>query len=601
MKKRIFSIILSICMVLMLAPISAKAMKIYVDLSITGEATLTLEVESGDSIDNVKEKIKNQTGYPKEQQILKYNETVLENGRTLADYNIQKEKTLVLSLAVPEGLTYTISGNEVTITDYNGSATEIAIPATIDSKPVTAIGNFAFESCYSLTSINIPAGVTSIGDSAFEHCDSLTSIDIPSSVTSIGHQAFYLCSSLTSIDIPSSVISIGNAAFGGCSVLTSITIPSSVRSIGSGVFNGCTSLKSITIPSSVTSIGAYAFYGCSGLESIFLPDGLVVSNASIRNEATKVRYSLDQTTGEVTITEIELGTGKTSVAIPDMIYGYPVLAVAAGEQSMVGDHTCKGGTATCTAKALCVLCGKEHGDFAHSYTAKTIKTEALKIAGTCQSKAVYYYSCAACGEVEDNDNHTFTGEIDSSKHNLENIPAKAATVTETGNKEYWHCKDCGKYFSDKDGKNSIELADTVIAKLPPEIIYGKGQSVTEGEAKELTFRSNAAFGDFIRVELDGKILDAANYTVKEGSTIVTLKADYMGALSVGEYTIGIVSISGTASATFTVNAKAVVDNNNSPQTGDNSYMVLWITLLFVSGGLFAATGIYSKEKKHSVN
>ena len=585
MKKRIFTIILCICMVLMLAPISAKAMEIYVDLSITGEATLTLEVESGDSIDNVKEKIKTQTGYPKEQQILKYNETVLENGRTLADYNIQRENTLVLSLAVPEGLQYTISGNEVTITGYTGSATEIVIPGTIDSKPVTAIGNFAFENCYSLTSINIPAGVTSIGNSAFESCYNLTSIDIPSSVTSIGHQAFYLCGSLTSIDIPSSVTSIGNAAFGGCSVLTSINIPATVTSVGYGVFDGC-----------------------RGLESIFLPEGLDVSNASIRSEATKVKYSLDQTTGEVTITGIELGTGKTSVAIPDTIYGYPVVAVAAGEQSKVGTHTCKGGTATCTAKALCVLCGKEHGDLiAHSYTAETIKTEALKTAGTCRSEAVYYYSCAVCGEVEGDDSHTFTGGIISSNHNLENIPAKAATVTETGNKEYWHCKDCGKYFSDKDGKNSIDLKDTVTQKLPPEIIEGMGQSLTAGEAKELIFRSNAAFGDFIRVELDGKTLDAANYTVKEGSTIVTLKADYVGALSAGEHTIGIVSTSGTATTTFTVKAKTVVDENTnpaqtvendteSPRTGDNSHMVLWIALLFVSGSLLTVTGVYSKKK-----
>ena len=223
---------------------------------------------------------------------------------------------------------------------------------------------------------------------------------------------------------------------------------------------------------------------------------------------------------------------------------------------------------------------------------------------------MYYYSCAVCGEVEGEDSHTFTGGINSSNHNLENIPAKAATVTEIGNKEYWHCKDCGKYFSDKDGKNSIDLKDTVTQKLPPEIIEGMGQSLTAGEAKELIFRSNAAFGDFIRVELDGKTLDAANYTVKEGSTIVTLKADYVGALSAGEHTIGIVSTSGTATTTFTVKAKTVVDENtnppqtvenntNSPRTGDNSHMALWIALLFVSGSLLTVTGVYSKKKKHS--
>ena len=75
---------------------------------------------------------------------------------------------------------------------------------------------------------------------------------------------------------------------------------------------------------------------------------------------------------------------------------------------------------------------------------------------TCTNKAI----CDICDEPY--------GELDSTNHNLENIPPKKATVTEEGNIEHWHCIDCGKYFSDKDGKNSIELKDTVIAKLPAE-------------------------------------------------------------------------------------------------------------------------------------
>ena len=54
MKKRIVSILLTLCMVLLLVPITANAMQIFVDLRVTGAAILTLEVESGDSIDNVK-------------------------------------------------------------------------------------------------------------------------------------------------------------------------------------------------------------------------------------------------------------------------------------------------------------------------------------------------------------------------------------------------------------------------------------------------------------------------------------------------------------------------------------------------------------------
>ena len=132
---------------------------------------------------------------------------------------------------------------------------------------VTSIGDYAFSSCESLTSVKIPESVTSIGNRAFFCCSNLPSITIPNSVTSIGEWAFYSCDALTSIIIPESVTSIGNHAFFCCSNLPSITIPNSVTSIGEWAFGGCDSLTSIIIPESVTSIGENLFFDDDGLIS----------------------------------------------------------------------------------------------------------------------------------------------------------------------------------------------------------------------------------------------------------------------------------------------------------------------------------------------
>ena len=249
----------------------------------------------------------------------------------------------------------------ISSSNYHG-LTSVTIPETVTYKgkiySVTSIGDYAFRSCSSLTSITIPNSVTSIGYEAFRSCSSLTSITIPNSVTSIGERAFYDCSSLTSVTIGESVTSIGEEAFAGCSSLTKtnytgdiagwcnigfddssanpmcyshnfyindqeikdLVIPNSVTSIGNYAFEDCSSLTSVTIPNSVTSIGEEAFAGCSSLTSVTIPNSVT----SIGEEAFADCSSLTSITIPNSVTSIGNYafadcSSLTSVTIPNSV------------------------------------------------------------------------------------------------------------------------------------------------------------------------------------------------------------------------------------------------------------------------------------------
>ena len=166
-----------------------------------------------------------------------------------------------------------LSDGTVEIISYPTNATVADIPASINGRRVTSIGDKAFINCRSLKSIAIPDSVTSIGDSAFYRCSSLTSITLPDGVTSIGDNAFKECVKLMNIKIPNSVTSIGDSAFDSCSSLTSITLLDGVKSIGDNAFSR-TGLNSVVIPGNVKTIGRYAFNQCDNLRKVTIEDGV---------------------------------------------------------------------------------------------------------------------------------------------------------------------------------------------------------------------------------------------------------------------------------------------------------------------------------------
>ena len=226
----------------------------------------------------------------------------------------------------------------------------------------------------------------------------------------------YNNSNVKKVVIEDGVTSIGNSAFNECISLTSITIPDSVTSIGTYAFSGCRSLTSITIPDSVTSIGAYAFQSCSNLTSITIPDSVTSIGASAFNSCS----------------------GLTSITIPDSV-------------TSIGNF----------AFFYCI-----------SLTSITIPDSVTSIGSyafyNCKNLTTISLSCKSSLKKSD-----FGDKADlvsyTNQHLLTKTAAKAATCSESGNKEYWTCEHCGKYFLSDDTNpetaKAVEQSETILPAL----------------------------------------------------------------------------------------------------------------------------------------
>ena len=278
--------------------------------------------------------------------------------------------------------------------------------------------------------------------------------------------------------------------------------------------------------------------------------------------------------------------------------------------------------ATCTEDAVyyksCERCGKNGTEtfiaadtaLGHSYTKEDTGAAHLKSAATCTEDAVYYKSCERCAE---NGSETFTAAGTALGHDFAGQPylhdktshwqtckRDGCNVTSAAEK---HISDEGKITKEPtaavEGEKTftctvcgLVLRTEPVAKLAPTIVEGANGKHQTGGNTDLTFRSDASFEDFLSVSVDGKVLDKNQYTLREGSILVTLKADYLSTLSVGQHTLGVNSASGTAETVFTVTAAPAV-----VPTGDTTGLTLWVSLAALCG--LGTLVVVSRKKREN--
>ena len=505
---------------------------------------------------------------------------------------------------------------------------EVIIPETIEHEgetyTITKIGDEAFKNNRLATSVQLPNTITEIGDSAFIYCDAIESINLPSSLTAIGKNAFWGCSAWKeNINIPEGVTEIPSGAFQGCFSVTGLTIPSTVTTIGNrafenlgvyneasmsltiptnvtyiesdaflragfskvtvsdgrteiltlnGAFRYCSNLESVEILSGDVAIGSSEFSSCAKLSSVTLADGITSIGSFAFSHTTNddPSYALSEVVIPASVTSI--GSSVFGRCLDAVVY-YPSDAAHQSNfylsKTQVGYSVNEDGTITIDSVNGTAL----------DKTPETLngkKISAVPEAYKPEDKHFHYFRtdevyCTICGTLDPDHVHTA----------LEKIEKVEATCTADGKEAYYTCVTCGKYFEDEAGKVEIENLDG----------YGN-ISATDHEAG--TAWKSDGISHWKECTKCGEKLNEAAHTfewVIDKEATATEKGLRHEKCTVCGYEKAAVEIPATGTPSDT--------DTSSPQTGDDSNIVLWIALMLAAGTALTGTAVYSRKRKYS--
>ncbi len=469
------------------------------------------------------------------------------------------------------------------------------VEEVVIGESVNAIGKSAFNECYSMGSIlvasnnsnytsidgilfskdksqlvraplcysgeyTIPDTVTVIGEGAFDGCG-VTDIVIPDSVTTIGREAFYGCNDLARVTISDNITQIPDYCFAGCSI-ERFTVPERVSAIGEAAFMSCENLTQIALPDSVLTIGEYAFGG-SGL--------IHVSYAGTQEQKSKIKIAewnselLDAqwccSTGENDIqlcqdsclvkyicskcqtplwSELELSDGEVGALLGSAIYW---------KLNTEGILTI-GGTG-------------EVPDFSHLGFEYWSQVQSVVI-----MDGVQYLGCYTLAGFEfcgvNSVNVIFTGETPPQFDEYSFANTKATVYYPAG--ELWT----------EEIRQNYGGTLTWVAGHP--ILEGESVIWNPNVDTVPSVRADASYEAFEAVIVDGNIVAGENYTVTQGSTVITFCEEYLYTLSFGEHTVVLQFEDGFAISSLTISPDGDTNGDGSVTDADAIYL-LYHTLL----------------------
>ena len=502
---------------------------------------------------------------------------------------------------VTDGALYT------TLENRNDALTELVFPegSRVDNsifynykalKSVTfegdvELGQSVFCNCNALETVTFK-GKSTIGGSAFSNCPSIKTLRFAKKTT-LTDGAFYTDSdnlnrSLTELVFPDGSKVVNNL-FMNYKALKSVTFEGDAD-LKQGVFSYCDALETVTF-NGESVIGQSAFYDCPSLESVIFKKKTMLSESAFGCTEEKPNSAM---------TELVLPGDST---IKDGAFrNYSKLnKVTIKKGAKLGTKILPG----CSALETFIFEADTPQDF-ESLTFTNFEPENITIYVPDVEK---YKEALEKDTGSDLDKHYNIEFVDRLKklhiHNLTLVPAKDAACTEEGNKAYYICDGCDKWFEDAEGKSEITDKTSVI-------ISAAGHTLSDWKADDNSHWHECECGykaDVAQHSFKWVVDKEANATQKgakhEECTVCGYKRASVEIPATGT-TIAPTTTPTTTPATTpkkdstTTSTTTTTSAVKNPKTGDNSNIFLWIVLLLISGGTVSCIIIYDKKRKYNM-